>query len=167
MLSGVVTEAEVKAIMGELLSDAGSARRVYAVSGDDGWVVKEGRESPFSSNTVEWEVWSEIAGTSQAQVFAKCAAISEGGRYLVMERLDPDVGTRPRPATPSWLTDRKPSNLGVAADGSVKVLDYGNAGGEVGKRVEAPMRDWPSEEQSNTMADLLSKIGDNPFGLGE
>lgn len=166
VLSGIVTEEDVEAIIGDLLSDEGTSRRVYAVSGHDGWVVKEGRYPPYHSNTVEWEVWNEIASTPMAAVFAECAAMSKGGRYLVMERLEPDIGALARPATPFWLKDRKLSCLGVATDGKVKVLDYGNVGGEAGSRAEAAMHEWPSEAESKRMNDLLRSLGDDPFGLG-
>lgn len=166
VLSGIVTEDDVEAIIGDLLSDKGTSRRVFAVSGNDGWVVKEARNPSHHSNTVEWEVWSEIARTPMAAVFAECAAMSEGGRYLVMERLEPDIGGLPRPATPIWLKDRKLSCLGVARDGKVKVLDYGNVDGEAGSRAEAAMHEWPSEAESERMKDVLRILGDDPFGLG-
>lgn len=166
VLSGIVTEEDVEAIMGELLSDEGSSRQVYAASADDGWIVKKGRNPPYHSNTVEWEVWNEVAGAPMASVFAECAAMSKGGRYLVMERLDTDVGALPRPATPDWLTDRKLSCLGAATDGTVKVLDYGNVGGTAGSRAGAPMRDWPSEAESKAIGDMMRSLGDDPFGFG-
>lgn len=166
-LSGVVPEADIVAKLGPLLSNNGSSRVVYAFKDDDGLVVKEGRNAPYASNFKEWQVWNEIAGTGMADTFAECHAISATGRYLVMERLETNLDGKPKPDTPVWLTDRKPSCLGVSSQGMVKVLDYGQAGDFDGARSEAPLQSWPSASDANQMRDFMGKLGDDPFGLGD
>lgn len=84
-----------------------------------------------------------------------------------MERLNPDVEGRDRPATPVWLTDRKSSCLGVAADGKIKVLDYGQSGPWEGGRAKAPTHPWPSQSEAAAMGALVSKLGDDPWGLND
>lgn len=165
-MSRIVPEADIEANIGSLLSDSGSSRRVYLFNGDDDLVIKEGRSLPFAANKTEWQIWEEIVGTEMADIFAECHAISTTGKYLVMERLDPDLGNQERPATPVWLTDRKASCLGVSSKGAVKVLDYGQSNDFEGLRSKAPLQPWPSSSEVNRMGDIMSKLGDDPFGLG-
>lgn len=165
-MSKIVPEAEIEANIGSLLSDRGSSRKVYLFKGNDDWVIKEGRSPPFAANQKEWQIWREIVGTEMADIFAECHAISTTGKYLVMERLNPDLGNKERPDTPVWLTDRKASCLGVSSKGTVKVLDYGQSNDFKDLRSKAPLQPWPSSSEVNRMGDIMSKLGDDPFGLG-
>ncbi|MBS1089901.1 hypothetical protein [Gluconobacter wancherniae] len=165
-VSGIVPEADIEANIGSLLSESGSSRIVYLFNGDDDLVIKEGRSTPFAANWKEWRIWDEIVGSEMADMFAECRAISTTGKYLVMERLDTDLGNRERPATPVWLTDRKSSCLGVSSKGAVKVLDYGQSNDFEGLRSEAPLQPWPSSSEVNQIDDIMRKLGDDPFGFG-
>ncbi|MEA1071745.1 hypothetical protein [Sphingomonas sp. LY160] len=165
-LSGIVPDADIEAKLGQLLSDEGSSRRVYSITDDNDLVVKEGLNAPYAANLKEWQVWSEIVGTAMADTFAECRAVSETGRYLVMERLDTNLGGKAKPATPVWLTDRKRSCLGVSSNGAVKVLDYGQSSDYEGTRSKAPLHSWPSDSDADQMGNITRMLGDNPFGLG-
>jgi hypothetical protein len=153
-LAGVVADDDIEAVIGPILSDRGTSRIVHAMAGDDSWVIKESRNPPHSANLTEWDDWTEIAGSGMADIFAECRAISKTGKYLIMERLDPDPGGLARPDTPSWLTDRKPSCLGAAADQRLKVLDYGQVKPLAGGRAGAPLQPWPSGTEVERMREL-------------
>ena len=112
-LRGLVSEQDVGAIIGELLSDAGTSRKVFTVKDSEDWVVKEALSPPHSANLREWEVWDEVRNGGFSHLFAECRAMSVNGRYLVMERLNPDIGLAPKPALPIWMKDRKSSGLGI------------------------------------------------------
>lgn len=161
-----MSEADIEANIGSLLSESGSSRIVYLFNGNDDLVIKEGRSAPFSANRKEWQIWNEICGSEMANIFAECHAISTTGKYLVMERLNTALGNQKRPATPIWLTDRKSSCLGVSSMGAVKVLDYGQSNDFEGLRSKAPLQPWPSSSEVNHMDDIMRKLGDDPFGLG-
>ncbi len=165
-MSGIIPEADIEANIGSLLSEKGSSRIVYIFNGTDDLVIKAGRSAPFAANRKEWEIWKEIADSEMANIFAKCHAISDTGKYLVMERLNPDLGDQERPATPTWLTDRKASCLGVSSKGTVKVLDYGQSSDFEGLRSDATLQPWPSLSEVNHMSDIMHKLGDDPFGFG-
>jgi hypothetical protein len=155
---GEVADDTIAALIGSLISERGQTRIVYAVAGDDDWVIKESRSDSHASNVNEWKVWTELHGTEMADLFAECRAVSTSRRYLIMRRLEPEIGNAPKPALPDWLTDRKVSGLGLAPDGSVKVLDYGLVNGEPGKRADAPLRPWPSPAAIIDMANIMAML---------
>lgn len=116
----------------------GTSRCVYGVRGTKDFVIKESKGPFHQSNFVEWIVWNavtkmkdDIMGSEPnyelGNLFAGCFAISHSARYLMMERLNP-ISTRkdiPLNKFLRWLNDKKPSAFGAAADGTVKVMDYG------------------------------------------
>lgn len=160
-LHGKVAEAAIAALIGEVISERGQTRIIYALDGDDDWVIKEGRSAPYAANATEWEVWSELQGSEMADLFAECRAVSTSYRYLIMRRLKPDIGSAPKPSLPAWLTDRKVSGLGLASDGSIKVVDYGAAGGVPGERADAPLNPWPNLGLIDEMAKWRAILDEN------
>lgn len=67
-----------------------------------------------------------MRGGKWRDVFGEIKAISETGRYVMMERLL-DLSAeeyRRTQSYPDWLRDLKPENIGRAADGKFKVRDY-------------------------------------------
>jgi hypothetical protein len=61
-------------------------------------------------------------------LFGRCVAISQTGRFLIMERLDDLTADQLqlRPPVPAWFTDRKPSAWGAPPNShTVKIRDYG------------------------------------------
>lgn len=127
------------------LLGSGTSRAVYAVHGYANLVIKE-MKLPFpGANFVEWLVWSALEQMAEdisdntpnsdlQSRFARCYAISESGRLLVMERLTPlskdDVF--PPGEFPHWLNDvktaafGKDTSFGRDGSGQIKVMDYAN-----------------------------------------
>lgn len=98
----------------------GQSREVFAVKDDDGRVIKKEYGLLPYSNMVEWIVWGALqkmrediigntANDELRQLFAECFAISESGRYLAMERLQPLTSTSQFRTSlyPDWLNDKK------------------------------------------------------------
>ena len=105
----------------------GSSREVYRVKEHADRVVKKAISGRPTSNMIEWFVWLGSADHPLlANVLGHCFALSESGRYLVMQRLD-DIDQKDYPKIPDvpvWLNDLKPSAFGKR-DGIIKVRDYG------------------------------------------
>lgn len=112
----------------------GGARTVYPVNGDPCAVIKEINIQFVGANVMEWHIWCAIRDTELAPVFGKCKAISESGRFLVMERLD-DISESDQLKTPSmpvWVRDVWWTNFGKNHQGQIKIRDYANVAlGEV------------------------------------
>ena len=85
---------------------------------------------PFvGANLFELFVWNAVSGSKWRAVFGECLAISDNGRYLMMERLDdikPDDYSK-TPNVPVWISDVKPENFGRTKAGLIKIRDYGAA----------------------------------------
>lgn len=117
----------------------GTSRDVYAVVDNDDVVVKESTLAFHYSNFVEWTVWHAVVKAGEdimgnvpnselKDLFAQCYAISESGRFLMMERLTgltSEDRMPPGHVLPDWLNDKKPSAFGKARGGTVKIMDYG------------------------------------------
>jgi hypothetical protein len=83
---------------------------------------------------------------------------SDTARYLIMERLDDiTVADYPLvPAVPDWLNDRKPSAFGKAADGTIKVCDYGML--ELGAALVAARTDCPPFALTGPLGALTDRL---------
>jgi hypothetical protein len=104
----------------------GSCREVFDVIGDRSVVMKKQLITFPGCNMLEWFIWNAISSSPLGDVFGKCHAISETGRYLIMERLN-TLTPVDLPVTvniPMWFTDRKGSGFGKDANGNTKIRDY-------------------------------------------
>jgi len=128
---------------GKPVGARGTTRIAYAMRGNNSVVIKEMRHLFPRANIVEWVIWEALVKMADDYVgatpnpnlqklFAKCYTISESGKFLVMERLDP-LGKEdpfPRASFPAWLNDIKPAGFGEDASfgkdahGRVKCMDY-------------------------------------------
>lgn len=108
--------------------DEGSSRVAYEYTGDSRFIIKRAIFAPPSDNIIEWSIWRLIRQSPLGDRFGEIFAVSESGRYLVMERLDSitlaDYASTPD--IPPWLGDVKPAAFGKSASGFVKVRDYGS-----------------------------------------
>ncbi len=116
----------------------GTTRKVYGAVNRIDVVIKVLKEEHFRTNVIEWIVWAallemgeDIMGNepnpSLKGRFAECFEISPSSRYLTMERLAQlPPSSRPEASKyPMWLNDKKLSAFGLAANGDIKVMDYG------------------------------------------
>lgn len=107
----------------------GTSRDVYTLPSHPDVVLKVARANCESENQKEVDVWS-TANPSQRQALAAIHTWSANHVYVVMERLQPLTWGDPRAAQLnsgvllSIITDFKPTNMGEAADGTIKMLDY-------------------------------------------
>jgi len=104
----------------------GGARETYRVTGDPAVVIKKVHLSSPAANFLEWQLWNAVAKTDLKATFGRCVAISETGRFLMMEYLD-DISEEDYavvPDVPVWFNDRKPSAFGKTKNGIVKIRDY-------------------------------------------
>lgn len=155
---GVVPEANIAPLVGAFIG-AGKVRKVYELVGFPDWVVKKGIYPPNSSNRTEWDIWNEVVGTKLESLFARCAAISYTGRYLIMERLADltDADLARIPDLPIWLTDYKRSALGKTAAGDIKVRDYGNIK-PCDDRINAPLVKRAERAPTDWDRDILRRL---------
>lgn len=139
MLSGIAPDHEFESrVDWQTQIGRGTTRHVYGVLGDEALVIKRSIGPFYQGNHVEWIVWNAIErmagsdlpmGETQNEklqhLFARCTAISFSGRYLMMERLHSGGIKHDFYASlPGWLNDKKPSAVGISADGLPKVMDY-------------------------------------------
>ena len=124
-IEGVVPDAANEAVLGKLIG-TGTAREVHEHGGEPGRIVKASRGPVPSSNWTEWLLWNQGADTDLAKILGRYFAISQSGRYLVMERLrNLTQEEKQTPARrPCWITDAKPSAFGMSVDTEVKLRDY-------------------------------------------
>ena len=122
----MMTDAEAKQLLLAPSIGRGGARETFHVQGDPSVVMKK-MQLPFpGANILEWQLWNAVSKTRLADCFGKCFAISETGRYLIMEYLE-DITEDDYanvPDTPIWLNDRKASAFGKTKAGVVKIRDY-------------------------------------------
>lgn len=116
---------------------SGTTREVYYTNDGSHFVIKKARRFT-APNITEWLIWHEVLKMEEKDIlnfvprpgfslkFGRCTAISETGRYLMMERLDdiPQEFSIVDDRFPLWLNDKKPDAFGVDAFGNVKVRDY-------------------------------------------
>lgn len=110
----LMPDSEFERIIQPSCIGSGRARSVYGVEGDQAVVIKKMDLPCAAANFFEWFIWNAVKTTKWGNVFGRCIAISESGRYLMMERLDDIQETeyRQTPTVPKWLQDVKPSNFG-------------------------------------------------------
>src|SRR5262245_37786566 len=103
-------------------------RHVVVINDDCKKAIKEAMTLPYFTNVRELCIWNGVKNTDLAQIFGECHAISESGRYLVMERLDDitDADRADTPDVPEWVRDVYPGSFGRNSDGAIKLRDYGN-----------------------------------------
>src|SRR5262249_49794474 len=120
----LMTDDECKELIG---IGGGQSRCAYSVKDDSTKVIKEAMKLPYFTNVRELFIWNAVKNTELAQIFGECHAISESGRYLVMERLDiTDADKADTPDVADWVRDVYPKSFGRNSDG-IKLRDYGNA----------------------------------------
>jgi hypothetical protein len=112
--------------------DIGTSRKVFAVRDDPNVVVKKIKETGFdlegySSNFLEWYLWSVVKRTDIAHLFGECIATSFSRIYLMMERLNDleQHELRNVPPIPEWVQDTRPNAFGKSVSGEIKIRDYG------------------------------------------
>jgi len=82
----LMKDAEFEQLISPECIGSGGARCVYGVQNDHSHVIKK-VHFPFpGANFVEWFVCNAVAKTRWADAFGQCIALSESGRYLMMER---------------------------------------------------------------------------------
>lgn len=122
-------DSEYEPIKGLQIGRAGSSRTAFETLGDKRYVIKTINAGIPTTNFLEWFIWCGIKQSKFNNMFAACISISETGRYLVMERLDPletsDLKALASLEVPGWLKDKLPHNFGKTANGTIKCLDYG------------------------------------------
>lgn len=137
--SRIVPDQVLEACLGALIGE-GSRRAVYRYSTDVRFVLKREKKLPPIENIVEWVLWNELRDSSYSIHLGKLFAISESGRFLVMERLESislnDYAKSPD--VPLWLADVKPDMFGKNVEGLVKVRDYGNLKFDVDRLARKP-----------------------------
>jgi hypothetical protein len=108
------------------LIGAGSSREVFEVLHDPNAVIKKTKHVYPGANFSELTIWNVVRTGKWREDFGEVLAISETGRYLMMERLD-NLSADERRQTrsyPDWLSDLKPENVGKTKGGKFKVRDY-------------------------------------------
>ena len=141
MVNGICSEEDLLDIIDRNnVIGKGTVRVVYGINGSNDFVIKESIREFCYQNFVEWIVWTALEKMADPQLlgnnpnselkdmFASCRAISKTSKYLLMERLDPQVKVKEIPFArlPFWLNDKKPCAFGKDKLGNVKVLDYGS-----------------------------------------
>lgn len=128
-MKSTMKDCEYEPKKGPQIGPAGSTRTAYETLGDKSYVIKVINAGIPATNFLEWFIWCGIKHSKYRDKFAACVSISETGKYLVMERLDPlepsDSAALKALDVPTWLNDKLPHNFGKAADGAIKCLDYG------------------------------------------
>lgn len=102
----------------------GTSRKVYEIPGHPEAVIKVGLNSNFA-NWAEFVVFATV-GDEEEPFLGTIQAISQSGKYLIMERLRDLTPDEHLPDVPPWLTDIKRSSFGVSPLGTTKVRDYAN-----------------------------------------
>jgi hypothetical protein len=105
---------------------AGSSREVFKSLHDPNAVIKKIKHVYPGANFTELTIWNAVRCGKWRDSFGEVVAISETGRYLMMEWLDSLSADelRQTQSVPDWLSDLKPSNVGKTKDGKFKVRDY-------------------------------------------
>ncbi len=117
-------------LCGEKLG-TGAFRDVYACAILPDCVVKVEIRAESFCNITEWTTWKAVENTPASRWFAGCRWISPGGCVLIQERTRPPAPHEFLAKIPSYFTDLKHRNWGMAKsfNGDKEWLvchDYGN-----------------------------------------
>jgi hypothetical protein len=110
---------------------SGQTRDTYLCALNSETVVKVERELPAFDNFTEFDLWKNMSHNFEAQAkrwLVPCRRLSQGGKYLVMDRCWPikDWSVLPK-RIPAWLkADAHVGNWGVDRSGRAVCLDYAN-----------------------------------------
>jgi hypothetical protein len=101
----------------------GSSRKVYA-SKDGRFVVKRAinKKKHMICNWIE--VAAFLKFEKDRPKLGVIRSWSASGRFLVMERLDMEARPTGSFPYPTWVSDRKPKNIGKGEDGAYRICDY-------------------------------------------
>jgi hypothetical protein len=116
-------------VVGDKLG-SGQTRDTYLCALNSDTVVKVERDLPARDNFTEFDLFESLSYKFQAEVkrwLAPCRRLSQGGKYLIMERCQPikDWSVLPR-RIPAWLkADAHVGNWGILK-GRAVCLDYAN-----------------------------------------
>lgn len=101
---------------------SGTTRTVYTTH-DNLCVVKIAKE--HGDTTYNWiEIAAYFYYKCDQEMLALVHSWSVSGKYLVMEKLNMVEQPPEDFSYPSWVTDRKLSNIGVDTSGNFKICDY-------------------------------------------
>lgn len=100
----------------------GTSRCVYSVHHHPFVIKRAKSESDVKFNQIEKDYF--IDRVMDQPKLARVVSWSRTGMFIVMERLDMKIKPGSDFGYPVWVTDRKPSNIGQASDGSYKICDY-------------------------------------------
>jgi len=122
----LMTEREIDDLIDREPFGHGVGRAAFAVPSDPSVIVKKQKGRYPGANIIEWELWHALKETELRNLFGECFAISETGKYLIMERLEDltNPGWDKMIQVPFWFADRKCSAFGKAANGAIKIRDY-------------------------------------------
>lgn len=158
-------DADFEALKGPLVGQPGQTRAAYEVVGNSTWVIKEALYS-HEANWTEFIIFRSLDGAELQTMFGECIAISQTGRFLIMERLDDLTADQLplRPPVPTWFTDRKVSAWGARSTSELaKIRDYGTLA--LGRWLpQAPRTALPSAAETAGMRgliDLINASGDD------
>lgn len=122
----LLEDADCAVLIGPVI-DHGSSREVFCHATESGLVVKRAINHP-GANFVEANIWNAVESKPElAALFGPCVAISESGKFLIMEKLtDLDAADEALfPPVPDWVSDLLAKNVGKNAAGNLKIRDYG------------------------------------------
>jgi hypothetical protein len=135
--------------IGSQIGKPGGARAVFENTEDSGTVIKKVNGFP-GPNFVEHFMWAQIRRTPHAKYFGRISAISESGKYLMMERLDSlDANEVDKtPTIPDFVRDVWVNNFGKNRNSEIKIRDYANINlGEALSRAETYRHRWQKETE--------------------
>lgn len=81
------SDLEMESQMGVQIGH-GTSRDAFSVKNDDKVVIKRVHLPIPAANFIEHILWNAVRGSKYRDAFGRVHAISESGRYLMMERLE-------------------------------------------------------------------------------
>jgi hypothetical protein len=101
----------------------GTSRDVFWIRGTE-YVLKVARNKRNHAICNWTEISAFFCYAADQQKLARIISWSTSGKFLVMEKLSIRATESDSFVYPSWVTDRKLSNIGVDAHGRTKICDY-------------------------------------------